>query len=194
MSTERVPDAPIDAQFLERWSPRAFASDPLSDEQVAALFEAARWAPSCFNEQPWLFAIAREPEDHARMASILMEGNRTWAEKAPLLGIVFGRRNFGRDGKPNRWANFDTGAASMSLSLQAAKMGLVTHFMGGFSQEAAYEQLGISEQDFEALAAFAIGRQGSSTDLPANLAQREAPSSRNPVSEFLIEGRLESGA
>jgi nitroreductase len=190
----RSPEAPIDEQFLSRWSPRAFKSDPPTDEQVASLFEAARWAPSCYNEQPWLFVYAtrQNAADHDRMASLLVDGNRTWAEKAPVLGIVFARRRFARNDKPNRWAAFDTGAASMSLTLQANKMGLVTHFMGGIHEDRCYEALGVPEHDYEAMAGFAVGYQGAAADLPDNLREREVPSGRKPLREVAFEGRFQT--
>jgi len=188
----RSPAAPIDEQFLSRWSPRAFKSDLLSTDQVASLFEAARWAPSCFNEQPWMFVYATldNKADHDRLASLLADGNREWAEKAPVLGIVFARRRFARNDKPNRWAAFDAGAASMSLTLQANKMGLVTHFMGGIHEDQCHGALGVSEDDYEAMAGFAVGHQGATADLPESLQEREAPSDRRPLQEVAYEGRV----
>lgn len=188
----RTPEAPIDEQFLSRWSPRAFKSDPLTEEQVASLFEAARWAPSCYNEQPWLFVYATRQNmvDHDRMASLLVDGNQTWAEKAPVLGIVFARRRFARNDKSNRWAAFDSGAASISLTLQANKMGLVTHLMGGIHEDRCYETLEVSSHDYEAMAGFAVGYQGVAADLPESLREREAPSGRKPLREVAFEGRF----
>ena len=188
----RTPEAPIDGQFLSRWSPRAFKSELLPKEQVASLFEAARWAPSCYNEQPWLYVYAtRENEsDFERMASLLVDANRAWAEKAPLLGIVFARRRFARNDKPNRWAAFDAGAASMSLTLQANKMGLVTHFMGGIHEERCYEALEVSRHDHEAMAGFAVGYQGAAADLPETLRERENPSGRKPLREVAFNGKF----
>ena len=189
---DRTPTAPIHEQFLTRWSPRAFRDQPLTDEQVTSLFEASRWAPSCYNEQPWMFVYAkkRNAADHERVASLLVEPNRVWAEKAPILGIVFARRRFQRNDKPNRWAQFDSGAASLSLTLQANKMGLVTHFMGGIFEDKCYEALGVSQDDFEAMAGFAVGYQGDAADLPAELREREAPSDRRPLTEVAFEGRF----
>jgi nitroreductase len=188
----RSPEAPIDEQFLSRWSPRAFKSNLLPTDQVASLFEAARWSPSCFNEQPWLFvyAVRNNQADHERMASLLVDGNRAWAEKAPVLGIAFARRRFARNDKPNRWAAFDTGAASMSLTLQANKMGLRTHFMGGIHEDQCYEALGVSVEDYEAMAGFAVGYQGAADELPQNLREREVPSGRKPLREVAYEGRF----
>ncbi len=186
----RSPEAPIDEQFLARWSPRAFKTDRLPADQLASLFEAARWAPSCYNEQPWLFVYATRdnPSNHERIASLLVDANRAWAEKAPVLGIVFARRRFARNNKPNRWAAFDTGAASLSMTLQANKMGLVTHFMGGIHEDRCYGTLGVSKEDYEAVAGFAVGYQGVAADLPESLQEREAPSNRKPLREVAYEG------
>ena len=191
MTAQRQPAASIDPLFVERWSPRSFADTPLGDEDVASLFEAARWSPSCFNEQPWLFVYGRSSEDHGRIADLLPDGNRVWAEKAPLLGVVFARRGFTRNGKPNRWAQFDSGAASFGLALQAQKLGLAAHFMGGFDADASYEALGVSKDEYEAMAAFAVGHQGEATALPEDLREREAPSDRLERRAIAIEGRNE---
>ena len=189
MPAKRQIAASIDSQFVERWSPRAIDSKPLTDDEVASLFEAARWSPSCFNEQPWLFVYGRSPEDHGRIAGLLVDANRSWAEKAPLLGVVFARRAFTRNGNPNRWGTFDSGAASFALALQANKLGLVSHFMGGFDAEASYEALGVSADEYEAMAAFAVGQQGDAEELPEGLREREAPSDRRPLEEIAVEGK-----
>ena len=189
-SSQRKSTVPIEAHFTDRWSPRSFRSELLAEEQVSALFEAARWAPSCFNEQPWRFVYATTAEDRERLAGLLMEGNRVWAAKAPLLGIVFAKKTFTQNGKPNRWAGFDAGAASFSLAMQAHAVGLHAHFMGGFEEAACYEALGVPEQDYTAMAAFAVGRRGEASELPEGLAERELPSDRKPLGELAFEGRF----
>ncbi len=187
--TPRDLEATVDARFPGRWSPRAFDSAPLTEADVASIFEAARWAPSCFNEQPWLFVYGASEADGSStpardaVAGVIMEGNRVWSDRAPLLGVVFAKRTFASNGKPNRWAGFDSGAASMSLALQAGELGLVCHFMGGFDADAAAAALGVDGETYEAIAAFAIGRQGATADLPEGLQEREAPSPRKPLSE-----------
>ncbi|MEM7200596.1 MAG: nitroreductase family protein [Planctomycetota bacterium] len=182
----RHPDADVDPQFVERWSPRSFASEPLPDTQVRALFEAARWAPSCFNEQPWRFVYAMSPSGREQVAALLADANRAWAAKAPLLGVVFARRRFARNDKPNRWAAFDSGAAAFSLALQAHRLGLAAHFMGGFDENRAYQTLGVDEAEFEAMAAFAVGCRGDVEALPEALQAREAPSDRKPPGEVAV--------
>jgi nitroreductase len=189
-SNNRCPEFDVDTQFPDRWSPRAFAPDSLSEEYLKSLFEAARWAPSCYNEQPWLFFCASSYEDKERYASILFEKNRQWAKKAPVLLFVASRRNFSMTGKPNRHAGFDAGAAWMSIALQARKLGLYTHAMGGFDQEKAYEILELPKEDFEIFAAVAVGKKGSPESLPEDLRDMEKPNSRKPLSSIYMEGRF----
>jgi len=183
----------VDPLFLERWSPRSFAADPLPQDQLDALFEAARWAPSCFNEQPWLFLFARSERDRELFASLLSDGNRGWASQASVLAFLFARRRFARNDGPNRWAGFDSGAAWMSLALQARQLGLDTHAMGGFDEERVYESLGVPREDYEAMAACAIGKRAERERLPAELAERERPSPRKPLDQVIHEGRFRAG-
>ena len=189
MATERTPAVPIDDMFLQRWSPRAFSAEALTAEEVASLFEAARWSPSCFNDQPWLFVYGTKTEDHARIACLLVDANRVWAEKAPLLGVVFARKTFGNNGKPNRWGPFDSGAAAFALNLEAHRRGLVTHFMGGFDEAASYTALGVPQDQYDAMAAFAVGHRGDPGTLSSELRDREAPSGRKDPAEVAVEGR-----
>jgi nitroreductase len=189
----RIPEVDIDAMFLDRWSPRSFLSEPLRSDQVLALFEAARWAPSASNDQPWIFIYAVSEEDRRRFAATLVEWNQRWARSAPLLGYVLARRNLAGKDRPNRTALFDTGAAWMSLALQAHKLGLHAHGMGGFDREKAIEALGVPPDRFEIIAAFAVGRRGDPANLPEDLRQRELPSLRKPASEVAVEGRFPEG-
>jgi nitroreductase len=179
----RAPGTDVDAMFVDRWSPRAFSSDPLSDPQLAALFEAARWAPSCYNEQPWLFLYATTPEARRLFASALVEKNRAWAGRAPLLIFLATRRQFAKNGKPNRHAGFDAGAAWMALALQARKLGLHAHGMAGFDQDRAHEILGLPKDQYEVMAAIAVGRRTDSGVLPEDLRQVEQPNDRKPPEE-----------
>jgi len=179
----RIPDWDIDSMFTDRWSPRAFASDPLSDREIQTLFEAARWAPSCFNEQPWLFVYATEPEERAKLVSCLAAKNQLWASKAPLLMFVLARRNFQKTGKENRHAPYDAGAAWMALALQARKLGLYAHAMAGFNPEKAHEVLGASREEYLVMAAIAVGRKTEDSGLPDDLRAMESPNSRKPHAE-----------
>jgi nitroreductase len=196
MTTPRKPDADVDPQFLDRWSPRAFRSDPLTPAQLASLFEAMRWSPSCFNEQPWrvVYAESSATEDHARLCGLLVPANQAWACRPPLLMILFARRNFSHNGKPNRTAAFDVGAAWMSLALEARALGLHAHAMAGFDTERAYSELGVDPEQYEALAAVAVGTIGDPAVLPENYRAREVPSGRNPTSQFAYPGRFPTPA
>lgn len=184
----RTPEADVDPQFTDRWSPRSFSSRPLDDLQVRSLFEAARWAPSCFGEQPWLFLYARTRQDRERFLGALVEKNRLWAASAPLLVFVASRRNFAHNGRENRHAPFDAGAAWMSLALQARKLGLHAHAMAGFSRKAAFAMLQLPEDQYEIWAAVAVGYRDDPDLLPAEVAAVECPNGRKPLAEVMREG------
>ncbi len=184
----RVPDAAVDPIFPARWSPRAFSARPVPREALDSVFEAARWAPSSFNDQPWLFLYAREPEDLARFRGLLVEFNQTWANQAPVLIFVAARRHFAHNGTPNRVAVFDAGAAWMSLALQAHRLGLATHGMAGIEVEKAHAVLGLPKEQYEIIAAIALGYPGDAATLPESLREREVPSGRKPRAEVAVEG------
>jgi nitroreductase len=185
---QRVSGAAIDKMFTDRWSPRGFDPQPLSEEQVGQLFEAARWAPSCFNEQPWRFYYAASPADREAYLSALVPRNQLWAKRAPLLVFVLARRTFRQSGRHNRHAAFDAGAAWLSMALQARKMGLYAHAMAGFNQRRAFTVLGVSEADYHIMAAVAVGRKGSADHLPDEMQAIEKPNNRRPLNEIMIEG------
>jgi nitroreductase len=171
-----------------RWSPRAFREDPIPPAAVTALFEAARAAPSCFNDQPWQFVYATAPAARARLLALLVEGNRTWAQRAPLVGVSFARKIFGLTGKPNRWGQHDAGMAAMNLALQAHSMGLAAHFMGGFDEAAAYAACGMDPEKWTAMAAFVVGAVAEADSLPEPLREREkVRSPRKAISEVARE-------
>ena len=184
----RIPDAPVNPMFLDRWSPRAFDPTPIPEEDLATLFEAARWAPSCNNEQPWLFVYGTSEEERGTFLEILTERNRMWAHRAPVLAILFARRTFAHGGKPNPWAGLDCGAAWASLAFQARMMGLYSHGMAGFSQATAYELLKVPEEEYEAMCAIAIGAYGDRDALPPEMKENEQPNSRKPLAEVAIKG------
>ncbi len=186
----RVPATDVDSQFIDRWSPRAFEPTPLSAEQLATLFEAARWAPSCYNEQPWLFVYAVTAADRARFAEALVAANRVWAPHAPLLLFVLCRKHFAHNGEENRHASFDAGAAWLALALQARKLGLYAHAMAGFSRKKAYEVLGVPADDFDIMAAVAVGYRADAQRLPEEVAAREHPNERKPPEDVAREGRF----
>jgi nitroreductase len=189
----RIPDAAVNPMFLERWSPRAFDPAPLPEEDIATLFEAARWAPSCFNEQPWLFVYGTLEEERSVFLEILSEKNGVWAHNAPILAILFARRTFASSDKPNRWAPFDCGAAWVSLALQARSMGLYAHGMAGFSREKAYQLLNVPEEEYDAMAAIAVGMYGDRDNLDERFKETEQPNTRKPLSEVAVKGKFQQG-
>jgi nitroreductase len=186
----RVPDAAVNPIFLERWSPRAFDPTPIPEEDIATLFEAARWAPSCNNEQPWLFVYETSEKERETFLEILTERNRLWARNAPVLAILFARRTFAGSGKPNRWAGHDCGAAWVSLAFQARMLGLYAHGMAGFSPAKAYELLNVPEAEYEAMCTIAVGAYGDREALPPEVKEREQPNTRKPLAEVAVKGKL----
>ena len=183
----RVPSADVDPLFINRWSPRSFSDEPLTDVEIASLFEGARWSPSSFNRQPWLFVYETDGPDRELFDSILMEGNRAWASKAPLVGFIFAETK-SADGRRNRVAQFDSGAAWMALALQARSMGLYTHGMGGIDLDAAHEKLGVSKEFHTIMCGFVVGKIGPREALPEELQERESPNDRKPTSEIAHKG------
>jgi len=182
---------PIHELLRRRWSPRAFSDRPVEPQKLRSLLEAARWAPSSYNEQPWAYLVAtrEDPEEHARMLSVLVEGNMAWAQRAPVLMLSLARLHFERNGKPNRHAFHDVGLATAQLVTQATALGLVVHQMAGFHAEKARELFGIPE-DWEPVAAIALGYPGEPESLPESLRQREfAPRTRKPLEQFIFTGR-----
>jgi nitroreductase len=176
--------------FVDRWSRRAFSDRPLGDATVASLLEAARWAPSTGNSQPWLLVYADTEETLAVARPVLNDKNQRWANKAPLLVFVFARRNDEKSGKPLPNHQFDAGAAWMSLALQAHALGLSAHAMLGFHQDKAHEVFGVPAAEYSAHAAIAVAYPGDAEDLPDDLKEREHPSGRKRVAEFAFRGRL----
>lgn len=183
-------DHPIHELLRERWSPRAFADKPVTSEVLRSLFEAARWAPSSNNEQPWAFIVATKDDaaTHSKLLSALVEFNQAWAKNAPVLGIAVSRLAFARNGHPNRNAFYDTGAAMAHLTMEATSRGLLVHQMAGFDPHKAIHLFSIPA-GWEPIAAFVLGYPGDPESLPENLRERElAPRSRKPLTEFIMSG------
>lgn len=183
-------DNPIHELLRRRWSPRAFAARMVEPEKLRSLWEAARWAPSCFNEQPWSLIIATREDktDYDRLLSCLTESNRTWAHHAPVLMLSVAKLYFEEDGKPNRHAFHDVGLAVENLAIQAVALNLFVHQMAGFSIERAREQFGIPER-YEPVAMIAVGYPGDPSILPDRLREREfRPRSRKAITEFVFSG------
>jgi nitroreductase len=189
-NTGRKAESSVDEQFLDRWSPRAYATKPVSEELLQSLFEAAKWAPSCFNEQPWLFLYAREEKDLEYFRPLLKDGNRVWTDTVPVLMFLLFKRHFAHNKKINDWAKFDAGAAWMSLALQARKLGLYAHGMAGFHKEKVYEVLKVPEDSYEVVCAIAVGYYGDPSQLPDDVREREKPTGRKPLTEVSREGKF----
>ena len=187
----RRAESEVDPLFIERWSRRSLTGRPLSDQQIATLFEAARWAPSANNLQPWLFVYARTPEMLERARMLLKETNQRWAARAPLLVFVFAQKRNPATGAPIRTAQFDTGAAWQSLVLQAHRLGLSTRAMGGIYHERTYGLFDVPADQYESMAAIAVGYPGERELLPSELHDREQPTSRKSAREFAFEGRYQ---
>lgn len=186
----RKADYPIESIFLRRWSPRAMSGAGVSDGELMSLFEAARWAPSTYNEQEWRFLYARrETPPWATFFGLLMQANQVWCGNAGALVVVLSKRTFTRNGKPNPVHTFDAGAAFENMCLQGAAMGLVVHGMAGFDRDRARVELGVPD-DYAVEAMVAIGRPGDPDVLGAGLREREVPTGRRPVSETAFEGRF----
>lgn len=191
-----APDHPVHALVRDRWSPYVFAERAVASEVLSSLFEAARWAPSSFNEQPWRYLVATrdDPDAFERLLSCLVEGNREWAHRAPALALGVAKLTFSRNDKPNRVAHHDLGLAAGNLLLEATARGLWVHQMGGILPDRARELYAIPD-DYEPLTALAIGYRGDPADARDELAQRDrTPRSRRPLREFVFSGRWERPA
>jgi len=194
---------PVNELIANRRSGRAFSLQPVDSTMVGSLFEAARWAASCSNEQPWSFLLTEKPaasdhagkpnnkdtnSDHARLLSCLVEFNVEWAKHAPILILSVARLNFAATGKPNRHALYDVGQASANLALQATAMGLMAHQMAGFDSQKARSEFLIPE-DYEPASIIAVGFAGDPASLPDKLRQKESlPRQRKPQSAFVFSG------
>ncbi len=190
MSKPAETQVPVHELIRERWSPIAFSDRPLEREQIVSLLEAARWAPSSYNGQPWSYLIATkdEPEEFERLASCLVEGN-SWAKRAPLLLLAVAALNFTHNGKPNNHAFHDVGLANENLVLQATSLGLVVHQMAGFLPEKAREVFAIPEGQVP-LTMIAVGYHGQVSDLSESQQQRELSArSRKPLEELAFTGK-----
>jgi nitroreductase len=182
---------PIHDLFARRWSSRAFDERSVDADLLRSLFEAARWAPSSNNEQPWRFIVASKEHqaDWNRLFDCLAEGNRRWAFRAPVLVLSIASMNWEDDGKPNRHAFHDTGLATENFVLQAAAHGLVAHQMAGFDVEKARVDLKIPP-GYEPVAMIAIGYPGDSAVLPDRLRERELqPRTRRPIADWTFSGQ-----
>jgi nitroreductase len=186
--SHRRADHPVESIFVSRWSPRAMTGEAISDAELNSLFEAARWAPSTYNEQEWRYAYARRDGAHfAKFMGFLMEANQVWCKNAAVLLVVLSHKVFERNGKPNPVHTFDAGASFQNFALQGSAMGLVVHGMAGFDRDKVRAALHVPD-DYAVEAMIAVGRPGDPDALPAELREREVPSDRKPVAEIAREG------
>jgi nitroreductase len=181
---------PIHDLIRRRWSTRAFSEQPVETGKLVSVLEAARWAPSSRNEQPWAFLVATKdnPEDYGAVAGVLMDSNRAWAGNAPVLILTLTHTRLEKDGQPNRHSFHDLGQATANLIFQATSLGLAAHQMGGFHADAARERFHIPE-GWEPVSVIALGYPGNAESLPEALREREtAQRRRKPLGEFVFSG------
>jgi nitroreductase len=181
---------PIHELIRRRWSPRAFSELPVEPHKLLSLFESARWAASASNEQPWAFLVATQEDakNYENMLGVLVDFNRGWANKAPVLILTVAHTQFEKDGKPNRHGFYDLGQAAANLALQATALGLAAHQMAGFSVEAARERFAVPE-GWEPVSVIALGYPGDPDSLAEKLRQREiAQRHRKPLETFVFSG------
>ena len=190
MKNVRKSEYNINPLILNRWSPRAMSGEEISDEDLMSIFEAARWAPSSYNNQPWLFVYAKRNSEHwDRIFNLMGEFNQSWAKNASVLIVVVSRKNFEHNNKPSRTHNFDTGAAWENLALEATSKGLVAHGMEGFDYDKAKTDLEILE-DYEVMAMIAVGKKWKKENLPNELQDKEIVSDRKSINDIIREGKF----
>jgi nitroreductase len=191
---DRQPDHPVDSLFIERWSPRAFDGAELAESDLLTMLEAARWAPSAFNSQPWRFLYAlRGGADWERFLGLLIPWNQSWAQSASALVYILSDRlpmtDKAGDPATSHTHSYDAGAAWACFALQATRMGYQAHGMSGVDFERAQAELGVPER-YRIEAAAVVGRVGDPATLPENLRARETPSGRKAVEEFAFPGNF----
>lgn len=186
----RKTDYDIHPLIHNRWSPRSMTGESLTDAELMPLFEAARWAPSSYNGQPWRLLYAkRDTPQWDLFFQLMIEFNQSWTKNAAVLLVILSRKTFEHNNKPSHTHSFDTGAAWMSLALEGTRRGYVVHGMEGFDYEKTKTALEIpDEYQVEAMAA--IGKHAPKETLPPDLQKREAPSDRKAVKEFIMEGKF----
>jgi len=183
----RKPDYAIHPLILHRWSSRAMTGESLTDDELMPLFEAARWAPSSYNGQPWRFLYAKRETPYWKpLFQLLVEFNQKWCANAAVLGLIFSHKTFD-NGKPSITHSFDTGAAWENLALEGTSRGLVVHGMEGFDYKKAKEMV---PENHEVHAMFAVGKKAPKSILSEELQKKEIPSSRKKISEFVFEGKV----
>ena len=190
LKTNRKTEYPVQELILNRWSPRSFSEEPISDTELMTIFDAARWAQNSFNNQPWRFIYCRNGSAHwQKFLDLLEPGNKIWAQHARVLVLVISKNTFDYDGSPSKTHTFDTGAAAQNMALQASSMDIACHGMEGFDYDRARAVFNIPN-DYTVEAMFAIGKLGKKEDLPEKLREREKPSDRKPLKDVVFENEL----
>jgi nitroreductase len=186
--TARDPDYDVESLLVERWSPRAMSGEPLEEAEFLPLFEAARWAPSAYNNQHWRFLYAtRDDEEWGTFFDLLADANQAWASEAAVLVVLVSKTAYEHNGDPARTHSFDTGAAWENLALEATARGLVAHGMSGFDYEAAAEDLNVPD-GFDVEAMVAVGNPAPEDVLPEDYREREMAKGRKPLEEIVVQG------
>lgn len=186
--SSRDPHDGVDELFYKRWSPRSLEKVAIPQDILNAIFDAARWSPSCSNEQPWLFITSSNADEFKTCLELLEERNQRWADKASVIGFIFGKRTFSRNAKINSYAAFDCGAACMAISLQAIRFGLYVHTLAGIHKEKVYEALKVPKEEYEAYCGFTIGALDLPDKLPQDLKAREKPPMRKSLQDIWKQG------
>jgi nitroreductase len=188
ISADRQPEYDVDRLFVQRWSPRAMSGEAIEDAALMGLFEAAKWAPSSYNNQPWRFLYAKRQTPHWPVFfDLLITGNQNWAKNAAVLIVIVSKNTLDRDGSPAPTHSFDAGAAWENLALQATIRGFVAHGMQGFDYDKARQVLQVPV-GYTVEAMVALGKPGKPEDLPERLRAREVPSGRKTLAEIVFEG------
>lgn len=182
---------PIHSLIQNRWSPRSMSGEEMTDEELMPLFEAARWAPSSFNNQPWRFIYAkRNTPEWQTIYNLMIEFNQKWTKNAAVIAVAISRNTFEHNNKPARTHSYDTGAAWISLALEGTYRGYVVHGMEGFDYEKARRDLQVPD-DYTVEAMFAIGKPAPKENLPAEIQQKEFPSDRKPLQDIIMKGKFQ---
>ncbi len=181
----------INYLILKRWSPRSFSSEKIDDKDLKSLFEAAKWAPSAYNNQPWRFIYVKNGgAKWKKMFSLLVDFNQAWVNKAAVLVLVISRQIFIHNNQANPTASFDAGSAWENLAIEAVNRGLIAHAMSGFDFEKAKKSFKIPD-NYKVEVMIALGKQGSKSSLSLEMQEKEQPSDRKPLKEIISEGKFD---